>query len=128
MIQFETSTGNFARYHFKKTAPSETNRYQTIAVKLGDSTNSQKDSLFKWSDATSAKIYASIQSNTGTQLTDYALAIDGLSLVNKNNLNDSNYGMVAYVPVRNSTATALVKQANNPNLVEFRLILGGLNV
>jgi hypothetical protein len=128
MIQFETSTGNFARYHFKKTAPSETNRYQTITVTLGDSTNSQKDSLFKWSDATSAKIYASIQSSTGTQLTDYALAIDGLSLVNKNNLNDSNYGMVAYVPVRNTTATALVKEANNSNLVEFRLILGGLNV
>jgi hypothetical protein len=128
MIQFETSTGNYARYHFKKTSPSATNRYQTIAVSLGDTTYSQKDSLFKWSDVTSAKIYASIQSDDGTQLTDYALALDGLSFVNKNNLNESNYGMVAYVPIKNTSATALVKESNTANLIEFRLILGGLNV
>lgn len=129
MIEFLTNTGKFARYHFKQrsTSLSETNRYQTIKVSLGDSTNSQKDSLFKWSDATSAKIYASIQDSSGNQLTDYALALDGLNFNNKNNLNNANYGMVAYVPVKNTSAEALIKTSNSSNLIEFRLILGGIN-
>ena len=128
MIEFIANTGNTtssAQYHFKQTALTALNRYQTIKVSLG---TTNKSSNFKWSQVASAKIYASIQDSSGNQLTDYALVLDGLNLNNKNNINVANYGMVAYTPVKNTDATALIKTTNTSKLVEFRLMLGGPNL
>jgi hypothetical protein len=129
MIEFNAGPES-AKYHFKQrtSALSATNRYQTIKVSLGDTTYSTKSDGFLWKDVTSANIYASIQDSSGAQLSTYALALDGLNFTNKNNLNSSNYGLVSYVPIRNTSGTSILKNPNNPNLIEYRLVLGILGI
>jgi hypothetical protein len=129
MIEFNAGVEN-AKYHFKQrsSALSATNRYQTIKVSLGDATNSTKTNGFLWKNVDSAKIYASIQDSSGAQLNTYLLALDGLNFTNKNNLNSSNYGLVSYVPIRNTSGVSILKNPNNPNLIEYRLVLGILGI
>jgi hypothetical protein len=137
MIEFFTDIdGATVKYHFRQrttvdgTTPalSATNRYQTIRVPLAGVGTSPRNINFQWKFVTSANIYASLQDSSGNQVTTHFLALDGINLVNKNNLNNSNYGMVAYVPVKNSSGVSMLKETNNPNLVEFRLAIGTLGV
>jgi hypothetical protein len=137
MVEFLTDIdGATAQYHFRQrtvaegTTPalSATNRYQTIRVPLNNNSAVSRNINFQWKFVTSARVYASLQTSSGTQVTTHFIALDGLNLVNKNNLNNSNYGMVAYVPVKNSSGVSMLKETNNPNLVEFRLAIGTLGV
>jgi len=129
MVEFNAGLES-AKYHFRQRTSelSATNRYQIIKVSLGDTTYSTKSDGFLWKDVTSANIYASIQDGSGGQLNTYLLALDGLNFTNKNNLNSSNYGLVSYVPIRNTSGTSILKNPNNPNLIEYRLVLGILGI
>jgi hypothetical protein len=129
MVEFNAGLES-AKYHFRQRTSelSATNRYQIIKVSLGNTTYSTKSDGFLWKDVTSANIYASIQDGSGGQLNTYLLALDGLNFTNKNNLNSSNYGLVSYVPIRNTSGTSILKNPNNPNLIEYRLVLGILGI
>ncbi len=137
MVEFLTDIdGATAQYHFRQRTIADginpaldaANRYQTIRIPLSGVGVSPRNINFQWKFVTSARIYASLQNSSGAQVTTHFIALDGLNLVNKNNLNSSNYGMVAYVPVKNSSGVSMLKEANTPNLVEFRLAIGTLGV
>ena len=136
MIEFYTKTGVKAQYHFKQAstaitatntpALSLTDKYNVLTLKLSDTSGySYQGSGFSFNDVTTARIYASAQASTDTNpLSYWAICLDGLNFVNKDTTNNSNYGLVAYVPIRNSTSTSIVKASNTTSLIEFRLALG----
>jgi hypothetical protein len=49
--------------------------------------------------------------------------LDGIRFENSSN-NNSLYGLVGYAPIKNSTATTLVKNNNTSGFIEFRFGLG----
>jgi len=136
MIEFYTKTGVKAQYHFKQAstaitatstpALSVTDKYNVLTLKLSDASGyTYQGSGFSFNDVTTARIYASAQASTDTNpLSSWAICLDGLNFVNKDTTNNSNYGLVAYVPIRNSTSTSIVKASNTTSLIEFRLTLG----
>lgn len=130
MFEFLTDIDNVtAKYHFRHRSADlvDANRYQTINIPLSG-TGVVKNINFLWKNVIGANIYASIQNSSGNQVTTYFLALDGLNLVNKNNVNSSNYGLVSYVPVKNSSGVSIVKEPNTSSLIEFRLVLGTVGV
>jgi len=136
MIEFYTKTGIKAQYHFKQASTAipatntpaldSTNKYNILTLKLSDTNGySYQASGFSFNDVNTARIYASTQPSTDTNpLSTWAICLDGLNFVNKDTINNSNYGLVAYVPIRNSSATSIVKTANSTSLIEFALTLG----
>lgn len=131
MFEFLTDIDNVtAKYHFRHRASDlvDANRYQTINVPLSGTGTTPKSASFLWKNVVAANIYASIQDSSGNQVTTYFLALDGLNLINKNNVNSSNYGLVSYVPVKNSSGVSIVKEPNTSSLIEFRLVLGTVGV
>lgn len=84
------------------------NRYKVQSVKLSEGV---KTANFSWSDASSVKIFAFIDSS------DYSFIFDGLRLENNNN-NNPLYGMTAYTGILDASIS---KEPNTSNLVEFRI-------
>lgn len=131
MFEFLTDIDNVtAKYHFRHRSADlvDANRYQTINVPLSGTGTNPKSANFLWKNVVGVNVYASIQDSSGNQVTTYFLALDGLSLLNKNNVNSSNYGLVSYVPVKNSSGLSIVKEPNTSSLIEFRLVLGTVGV
>ena len=129
MLQFITANGTeSAKYHYRQTDAStlaSTNRYEVLSLSLNDATFSSRTTDFSWENVSTLRIYAGIENATtygGTQVTDYAIALDAIRFENKSNANPL-YGLVGYTLVK-TDEEPLVKSSGTNNLVEFRLFVG----
>jgi hypothetical protein len=129
MLQFITANGTeSAKYHYRQTDSStlaSTNRYEVLSLSLNDATFSSRTTNFSWENVSTLRIYAGIENATtygGTQVTDYAIALDAIRFENKSNANPL-YGLVGYTLVK-TDEEPLVKSSGTNNLVEFRLFVG----
>jgi len=106
MLQFITANGTeSAKYHYRQTDSStlaSTNRYEVLSLSLNDATFSSRTTNFSWENVSTLRIYAGIENATtygGTQVTDYAIALDAIRFENKSNANPL-YGLVGYTLVK----------------------------
>lgn len=114
---------NFARMEID-TAVSDGQRYLVAKSSLGSLV---KSSGFTWSNVNVVKVYVSVYetSESGPVLSpNFYVALDGLRFENLTSVSPL-YGLTGYSVVRNDDASAIIKESNSSNLVEFRF---GLDV
>ena len=136
MVQFLTNSGEFAEYHFRDTdatslitgsGPYASNRYKIKSLPISSATiaDGSLSSGFSWSNVTSLRIFAGVESATtygGTLLTDYDICLDGIRIENKSNTNPL-YGLVGYTVI-NTDTVPLIKNDSMSHQVEFRYVIG----
>lgn len=96
-----------------------TNRYVSVSQFINQIT---KTSGFAWSTVNSVRIYSNVIDG-GSPSSNWAIALDGIRFENSSS-NNPLYGLVGYAPIKNSTASTLIKNANTSGFVEFRFGLG----
>lgn len=97
----------------------DVNRYFVVNKELKDINITQG---FPWKSVDTIKVYA--QTLTGASVADtvddsYYIAIDGLRVESKNNLNPA-YGLTGYSVIRNIDSLPIIKSPNTSNYIEFR--------
>jgi|688.fasta_scaffold00092_73 hypothetical protein len=81
----------------------------------------EKTLRFKWSDVTTAKIYASVRKEN--LLSDsFYVCLDALRIENTTSTN-SLYGLTGYSVIKNINARPVIKSSNTTNYIEFRFVL-----
>lgn len=81
----------------------------------------KKSANFSWSDASVAKIYASvIKDNLPSD--SFYVCLDALRVENTTSTN-SLYGLTGYSVIKNTDSRPIVKSANTTNYIEFRFVL-----
>lgn len=109
---------NFARMEID-TAVSDAQRYFVSKSSLGSLV---KSSGFTWSNVNVVKVYVSVYetSESGPVLSpNFYVALDGLRFENLTSVSPL-YGLTGYSVVRNDDASAIIKESNSSNLIEFR--------
>ena len=76
---------------------------------------------FRWSDATTAKIYASVIKDDLPSDSFY-VCLDALRIENTTSTN-SLYGLTGYSVIKSVSARPVIKSANTTNYIEFRFVL-----
>lgn len=97
-----------------------TNRYFVVTKQLQELV---KSSNFSWGAVDLSKISVCILDNSDKPTGNYYIAFDGTRL---ENIGASNplYGLVGYSPVANTDGSAILKQQNTTNYIEFRTSVG----
>jgi hypothetical protein len=109
---------NYARMEIDQSV-SDSQRYIVAKSSLQ---NLVKSTGFTWSNVNVVKIYVSVYetSEYGPLLSpNFYVALDGLRFENVTAVSPL-YGLTGYTVVRNEDASAIVKESNSSNLVEFR--------
>ena len=96
-----------------------TNRYVSISQYINQITQT---SGFSWANIGSTRIYANVI-DSGSPSSSWAIALDGIRFENSSS-NTPLYGLVGYAPIKNSTASTLIKNSNTSGFLEFRFGLG----
>ena len=96
-----------------------TNRYTSVSQYINQVT---KTSGFAWSTVNSVRVYSNVI-DSGSPSANWAIALDGVRFENSSN-NNPLYGLVGYAPIKNSTASTLIKNSNTSGFIEFRFGLG----
>lgn len=96
-----------------------TNRYVSISQYMNQIT---KTSGFAWSTVNNVRIYSNVI-DSGSPSANWSIALDGIRFENSSAVNPL-YGLVGYAPIKNSTASTLIKNANTSGFIEFRFGLG----
>jgi hypothetical protein len=137
MLEFVTTSGEFAKYHFRDTdtgslisgtGPYTSSRYRTKSLSLSSATIAANSlsSGFEWKDVSSLKIWANLESSAtaynGTILTDFDICLDAIRIENKSNTNPL-YGLVGYTVI-NTNGVPIVKNNSMSHQVEFRYVIG----
>jgi hypothetical protein len=76
---------------------------------------------FKWSNASTAKIYAYITKD-GLPSDSFYVCLDALRVENTTSTN-SLYGLTGYSVIKNINARPVIKSSNTTNYIEFRFVL-----
>lgn len=109
---------NYARMEIDQ-AVSDSQRYIVAKSSLQDLVKSPG---FTWSNVNVVKVYVSVYetSEYGPLLSpNFYVALDGLRFENVTAVSPL-YGLTGYTIVRNEDASAVIKESNSSNLVEFR--------
>ena len=94
------------------------NRYVVVSKTFQEL---EKSLRFKWSDVTTAKIYASvIKGNLPSD--SFYVCLDALRIENTTSTN-SLYGLTGYSVIKSVDARPIIKSANTTNYIEFRFAL-----
>ena len=94
------------------------NRYVVVSKTFQEL---EKSLRFKWSDVTTAKIYASvIKGNLPSD--SFYVCLDALRIENTTSTN-SLYGLTGYSVIKSVDARPVIKSANTTNYIEFRFVL-----
>jgi hypothetical protein len=94
------------------------NRYVVVSKTFQEL---EKSLRFKWSDVTTAKIYASvIKGNLPSD--SFYVCLDALRIENTTSTN-SLYGLTGYSVIKSVGARPVIKSANTTNYIEFRFVL-----
>ena len=94
------------------------NRYVVVSKTFQEL---EKTLRFKWSDVTTAKIYASVRKQN--LLSDsFYVCLDALRIENTTSTN-SLYGLTGYSVIKNINARPVIKSSNTTNYIEFRFVL-----
>ena len=94
------------------------NRYVVVSKTFQEL---EKSLRFKWSDVTTAKIYASvIKGNLPSD--SFYVCLDALRIENTTSTN-SLYGLTGYSVIKSVSARPVIKSANTTNYIEFRFVL-----
>ena len=94
------------------------NRYVVVSKTFQEL---EKSLRFKWSDVTTAKIYASvIKGNLPSD--SFYVCLDALRIENTTSTN-SMYGLTGYSVIKSVDARPIIKSANTTNYIEFRFAL-----
>jgi hypothetical protein len=96
-----------------------TNRYVSVSQYINQIT---KTSGFAWSTVNSTRVYANVI-DSGSPSASWAIALDGIRFENSSSVSPV-YGLVGYSPIKNSTASTLIKNNNTSGFIEFRFGLG----
>ena len=103
----------YARWVMTPTVTA-TGRYVVETTKLSALT---KTSGFKWSDVTTIRIYANIDSSA-----NFYLLLDGLRFENLS-ANSSQYSLAGYTVIKNTDAQPIIKNENGGSYVEYKFKL-----
>lgn len=103
----------YARWIMTPTVTSTT-RYVVESTKLSELT---KTSGFKWSDVTTIRIYANIDSSA-----NFYLLLDGLRFENLS-ATSSQYSLAGYTVIKNTDAQPIIKNENGGSYVEYKFKL-----
>lgn len=103
----------YARWLITPTV-TETTRYAVASTKLSQLT---KTSGFKWSDVTTIRIYANIDSSA-----NFYLVLDGLRFENLSTIS-SQYSLAGYTVIKNTDAQPIIKNENGGSYVEYKFKL-----
>lgn len=103
----------YARWVMTPTVTA-TGRYVVETTKLSALT---KTSGFKWSDVTTIRIYANIDSSA-----NFYLLLDGLRFDNLSTTS-SQYSLAGYTVVKNTDAQPIIKNENGGSYVEYKFKL-----
>jgi hypothetical protein len=103
----------YARWIMTPTVTS-TGRYVVETTKLSALT---KTSGFKWSDVTTIRIYANIDSSA-----NFYLLLDGLRFENLSTTS-SQYSLAGYTVIKNTDAQPIIKNENGGSYVEYKFKL-----
>ena len=115
----------YARWVINTTVTAST-RYQVVSTTLAPQTDTaiptgtvtvSKTSGFKWSDVTTIRIYANIDSSA-----DFYLLLDGLRFENLS-ANSSQYSLAGYTVIKNTDAQPIIKNENGGSYVEYKFKL-----
>jgi hypothetical protein len=96
------------------------NRYYVVKKKISEL---PKSNNFSWSTVNTMRMYVSVMVS-GVPSEDYYVVPDAIRFENTTTKNPL-YGLTGYSVVKSSDGSALIKEANTSNLVEFRF---GLDV
>jgi hypothetical protein len=103
----------YARWVMTPTVTA-TGRYVVETTKLSALT---KTSGFKWSDVTTIRIYANIDSSA-----NFYLLLDGLRFENLS-ATSSQYSLAGYTVIKNTDAQPIIKNENGGSYVEYKFKL-----
>ena len=103
----------YARWIMTPTVTSTT-RYAVESTKLSELT---KTSGFKWSDVTTIRIYANIDSSA-----NFYLLLDGLRFENLSAIS-SQYSLAGYTLIKKTDAQPIIKNENGGSYVEYKFKL-----
>lgn len=103
----------YARWIMTPTVTS-TGRYVVESTTLAALT---KTSGFKWSDVTTVRIYANIDSST-----NFYLVLDGLRFENLSTIS-SQYSLAGYTVIKNTNAQPIIKNENGGSYIEYKFKL-----
>jgi hypothetical protein len=96
-----------------------TNRYISVSQYINQIT---KTSGFAWSTVDTVRVYSNVI-DSGSPSSSWSIALDGVRFENSSN-NNPLYGLVGYAPIKNTTASTLIKNSNTSGFIEFRFGLG----
>lgn len=104
----------YARWIMTPTVTS-TGRYVVESATLSSLTKSS--TAFRWSDVTTIRIYANIDSST-----DFYLLLDGLRFENLSTIS-SQYSLAGYTVIKNTDAQPIIKNENGGSYIEYKFKL-----
>jgi len=100
----------------------DVNRYFVVNKTLKDINITEG---FPWKSVDTIKVYSQVltgESTADTVNDSYYVALDGLRIESKNNINPA-YGLTGYTVVRNIDSLPIIKSPNTSNYIEFRFTM-----